>query len=481
MEEKMSGKTALVWFRQDLRLHDNESLIDAINVSDNILPIYVFDERLFFGKTRYGFKKIGIHRAKFLLESIVNLRKNLLAIGSNLVVRIGKPEDIIAQFAQDYNCTWVFCNRERTSEEVFVQDALESKLWAIGQEIFYNRGKMLYYTSDLPFPIGQTPDVFTQFRKDVEKVVKVREPLASPLAIHSKFDRIDWGEIPSLRDLNFSEEEISNSSDLYKGGEDSGLSRLDYYFHETKFALSYKNTRNELLGTDFSTHFSMWLSCGCLSPKLIFWELKKLEQDEIKNDSTYSIFFELLWRDYFRLIAKKYNNKIFKKGGINGHIDPEWRDDLKLFKKVSRGESGIPIIDANMIELNKTGFMSNRGRQLVASYIVNDLKINWQIGAEYFESLLIDYDPASNYGNWNYIAGVGTDPRPDRFFNIVNQARKYDPHADYVSHWIPALCKISDKALRHVPWKYEEKVDDGSFVLERDYFEPVMIAETWDF
>lgn len=477
----MGKKTALVWFRQDLRLHDNESLCDAINVSDNILPVFVFDERLFFGKTKYGFRKIGIHRAKFLIESIVNLRKNLIARGSDIIVRVGKPEEVIFKLAQEFNCTWVFCNRERTAEEVFVQDKLESKLWAIGQEIFYNRGKMLYYTSDLPFPIAQTPDVFTQFRKEVEKVVQVREPLDSPATISSRFHEIDWGEIPTLKDLNYSEEEISLASDLYLGGEDMGLARLQYYFYEKKLALNYKNTRNELLGKDFSTRFSLWLSCGCISPKLIYWELKELEQQEGKNDSTYGIFFELLWRDYFRLIAKKYNNRIFFKGGISGKIDPDWTDDLELFEKLRRAESGIPIIDANLLELNSTGFMSNKGRQLVASYLVNDLKINWQIGAEYFESLLIDYDPASNYGNWNYIAGVGTDPRPDRYFNIINQARKYDPSAEYISHWIPNLTKIEDKYLRHIPWKIFGTEDNSSFTPGRDYPEPLLLADSWDY
>jgi deoxyribodipyrimidine photo-lyase len=177
----MAAKKSIVWFRQDLRLHDNEALTEALGNSDQIIPVYVFDERIFKGETRwFGFPKTGRYRARFILESVENLRKNLRAKGSELIVRFGKPEEEILKIANDEKTSWVFCNRERTQEEVVVQDALEEGLWSIGQEMRYSRGKMLYYTADLPFPVNQTPDIFTQFRKEVERFIPVRPPLPTP-------------------------------------------------------------------------------------------------------------------------------------------------------------------------------------------------------------------------------------------------------------------------------------------------------------
>jgi deoxyribodipyrimidine photo-lyase len=222
----------------------------------------------------------------------------------------------------------------------------------------------------------------------------------------------------------------------------------------------YKETRNGLIGGEYSSKFSPWLAQGCLSPKMIYHEVKKYESQRKKNKSTYWMIFEVLWRDFFRLMAKKHGNKIFQKGGTKQETNPSWIENKKIFDLWANGETGVPFIDANMKELNLTGFMSNRGRQNVASFLINDLKINWQMGAEYFESLLIDYDPASNYGNWNYIAGVGSDPREDRYFNILSQAKNYDPNGDYVKLWLPKLKNISaDKIHRPDQLSFEEQTE----------------------
>ena len=161
----MYTKRAIVWFRQDLRLHDNEALQDALASADEIMPVYVFDERVFSGKTRFGFPKTDKFRARFIIESVQDLRKTLRSLGSDLIIRKGKPEEILFELARDIKANWIFCNRERTQEEVDVQDVLERNLWSIGREIRFSRGKMLYYTADLPFPVTHTPDTFTQFRK----------------------------------------------------------------------------------------------------------------------------------------------------------------------------------------------------------------------------------------------------------------------------------------------------------------------------
>lgn len=448
----MALQRAIVWFRQDLRLHDNEALTEALDAADEILPVYVFDERIFLGRTRwFDFPKTGKFRAQFIIEAVEDLRRNLRERGNELIVRVGKPEQVIAELAREVKTSWVFCNRERTQEEVAVQDALERALWSIGQEMRYSRGKLLYYTADLPFPVTHTPDVFTQFRKEVERYVPVREPLPTPAHVPPATVSVPAGVIPDLRDFGHDPLVRDSRAVLaFQGGETAGLERLRYYLWESDRARTYKETRNGLVGGDYSTKFSAWLAQGCLSPKMIYHELKKYEAQRGANKSTYWIFFELLWRDFFRLMAKKYGNRIFLRGGTQGEEPEGLRNDWRLFNYWLEGETGVPFIDANMRELNLTGFMSNRGRQNVASFLVKDLKVNWQMGAEYFESLLIDYDVASNWGNWNYVAGVGSDPRENRYFNIISQARRYDPEGEYVKQWIPEIAELPPD-LVHIP------------------------------
>lgn len=479
----MNKKTGIIWFRQDLRLHDNEALTEALNCVEKVVPVYVFDEKWFLGKTRFGFPKIGRFRAKFILESVANLKKQLQALGSDLIIRVGHAEEEVFKVAQSAKSSWVFCNRERTAEEVHVQDTLERNLWTIGQEIRYSRGKMLYYTSDLPFPVTHTPDTFTGFRKEVEKSVSIREPLPTPAQMPDISDLdLDFGQLPELSSLGY--EAIPEPGDKraafhFTGGETAGLQRLQYYLWESHSINNYIDTRNGLIGMDYSSKFSPWLAQGCLSPKKIYWEIKQFEKTYGENKSTYWLFFELMWRDFFRFMAKKHGNRIFLKGGISGEPDPKWKNDRTLLQLWIDGRTGVPFIDANMRELKQTGFMSNRGRQNVASFLVKDLNVNWQMGAEYFESVLIDYDPCSNWGNWNYIAGVGCDPREDRYFNIISQAKKYDPKGDYVRLWIPELAEVPTEKVHQPDLLSPVEQQNLHVVLGADYPKPMISTKRW--
>lgn len=476
----MKNKKGIVWFRQDLRIHDNEALTDALKSCEEILPVFVFDERTFMGKTKFGFPKTGSIRAQFIIESVEDLRQSLQKLGANLIVRIGKPEEVIFDLAQTAKTSWIFCNRERTQEEVEVQDMLEKKLWTIGQEIRYSRGKMLYYTGDLPFPITHIPDTFTHFRKEVERFVGIREPLASPSEIIPFSDEIDIGTMPILEDFGLKVVQKDERAVLdFKGGETAALARLHYYFEETNLVENYKETRNEMVGGDYSTKFSPWLAQGCLSPKLIYQELSNYEATKTKNKSTHWVFFELMWRDFFRFMAKKHGNLIFQKTGTRGEEKLTLNDDENLLQIWIEGRTGIPFIDANMHEIANTGFMSNRGRQNVASFLINDLKVNWQMGAAYFESQLIDYDPASNFGNWNYIAGVGSDPREDRYFNILSQAKRYDSNGDFVKLWLPELKNIPTDKVHRPDLLSEEEQCDYDVKIGVDYPKSMMSMEKW--
>ncbi|NNE30204.1 MAG: DASH family cryptochrome [Saprospiraceae bacterium] len=476
----MTTKRVIVWFRQDLRLHDNEALNHALVRSEQIIPIFVFDDRFFNSSTRFGFHKTGLHRCKFTIEAVQALRDSLRKKGSDLVVRVGKTEDVIFKIARQAKTSWVFCNRERTQEEVEIQDSLEQKLWSVGQEIIYSRGKMLYYTQDLPFPVTHTPETFTAYRREVEKFIPIREPFPVPESIPSISSRIDPGRIPDLEDFGFTDhEKDSRNQNDFEGGEEKGLERLNHFLWESEAIKTYKETRNNLLGINYSSKLSPWLSLGCISPKKVYSELKRYEQQMGANKSTYWLYFELLWRDYFRLLAKKHGSSIFLKGGVKGKEDADLQNDYRLLTLWKDGKTGVPFIDANMRELKATGFMSNRGRQNVASFLINDLKVNWQMGAEWFESMLLDYDPASNYGNWNYLAGVGADPRPDRYYNILSQARKYDPHGEYVRHWIPELAHIPGSKVHRPDILTQEEQKDFHIKVGKEYPNSMIKTSKW--
>ena len=178
------------------------------------------------------------------------------------------------------------------------------------------------------------------------------------------------------------------------------------------------------------------MGLGCLSPREIYYELKKYESEFSANESTYWLEFELLWRDYFRFMLKKYSNKFFQQAGLKINTDIFYKHNDEILLTWINGQTGVDFIDANMRELKYTGYMSNRGRQNVTSYLCNNLKLDWRYGAAYFEQQLIDYDVCSNWGNWAYLAGVGNDPRGNRIFNIEKQAEDYDKHKNYRKLWL---------------------------------------------
>lgn len=431
----MSDKTILVWFRNDLRIHDNEILLEATEKASQIIPVYCFDPR-YFTETIYQTQKTGNFRAQFFLESVADLKSSLQKLGGDLLITQGKPEEVIPELCKKYNVDEVYHHREVASEETEISSVTEDALWKMKINLKHFIGHTLYHKEDLPFPIKDIPDVFTNFKKKAEREGFIRPSFKTPQEIIVP-KNLEESTLPTLESLGL-EAPVQDPRSVmnFKGGETEGLKRLKYYLWDSDLLLIYKKTRNGLIGSDYSSKFSAWLSAGCLSPREIYWEIKNYEKEKGANDSTYWLIFELLWRDYFRFMFKKHGTKYFIESGFKGKKQELAPNQEELFEKWKNATTGVPFIDANMKELNLTGFMSNRGRQNVASYLAKDLKVNWTWGAAYFEEKLIDYSPASNWGNWAYIAGVGNDPREDRHFNIEKQAQDYDPKGEYVDLWL---------------------------------------------
>jgi len=461
--------TAIVWFRKELRIHDNEALVKALEQHEVVIPFYCFEETE-FGSTKFGFEKTGAFRAQFLIESVQNLKENLQSLGSNLLVRQGNTAEQIARLTSEVEVSKIYAFKDIHEEEIAVQEKVEQ----LNIPIDYSFGSALYHVKDLPHPFEDTPQVFTQFRKGVEKKSSVRAVFQTPDKLPAIKSGIDLGIIPKVEDFGLTAQPIDERAAIMaKGGEDDALKRLQHYFFETEELSYYKQKRNGLIGSNYSSKLSLWLWNGCISPRQIYWEVKRYEKEVKSNQSTYWLIFELIWRDYFKFISLKHGNKIFFQKGIKNQ-EYKWSTDKEVFDRWANGRTGVPFVDANMRELNQTGFMSNRGRQNVASFLTNELEIDWRMGAEYFESKLIDYDVASNYGNWMYNSGVGNDPR-DRYFNVILQAKRYDEKGKYVKIWLPELKEL-DSGVVHHPWTKE---DDLFGKPELDYPAPMVEPEYW--
>ena len=276
----------------------------------------------------------------------------------------------------------------------------------IRSNLILTGGKGIWEEADLPFALESLPAVFSSFRRKVEKKMQIRS-----LFHHQKVYPVHGTQKQNFPHLLLSAlRNIQKMSGRYwifgavPGKRKNGCT----YGSGNAIALKeYKETRNGLVGADYSSKLSPWLSTGCISAVEVYWEIKKYEEERVANDSTYWLFFELLWREFFRFVARRYGAQIFKRNGIKDSDEKMTLGDPKTFHRWKEGRTPNAFVNANMIELARTGWMSNRGRQNVASYLVHDLGQDWLAGARHFEEHLIDYDPCSNYGNWMYLGWGG--------------------------------------------------------------------------
>jgi deoxyribodipyrimidine photo-lyase len=468
----MSMDTAVVWFRNDLRVTDNPTLADAVAAADRVVPVYVFDPRD-RGETDYGTGKCGPHRTRFRRESVRDLRASLRDRDGDLVVRGGRAEAVVADLATRVDADAVYAQTKPATEEAERESAVRD---ALPDGVTFERRwtHTLYHPQDLPTPCERIEDTFTPWRKTVEGATTVRDPIEAPATVPTP--DLDPGTIPTQAALDGEEPPDDDRAVLdFAGGERAGKRRVEEYVWDEDRLRSYKETRNGLLGADYSSKLSPWLAAGCLSPRWLHREVTRYEAERVANESTYWLVFELLWRDFFQFQFHKHGGDFFTPTGIRS-VDKTWKRDRTAFRRWADGETGVPFVDANMRELNRTGYMSNRGRQNVASFLADALEIDWRWGAAYFEEQLLDYDVASNWGNWAYQAGVGNDAR-DNHFDVLSQAERYDGAAAYVTTWLPALDGLPAEDA-HRPWRLTEREQATHGVeLGVDYPRPMLDVE----
>jgi deoxyribodipyrimidine photo-lyase len=440
----------LHWFRHgDLRVHDNPALVHSASLlttavgsssqPDVIIPIFCFDTKI-FGNQAYTSTaktiKCGPRRAKFIIESVLELRNQLQTkCKSQLLVACGDPSQVlnhVADYIHNHYKTdkvRIVCQEEVASEEKQavkdVQAVFKNRFPLSSDKLLFEIwGSTMYDRYDLPYDteeLKQLPDGFTPFRTTVEQKAKIKKPLPVPKLLPFPNDwptKLTNGEdtidgnpnmfastvyMPTLQELGYTDEQIEETEQhdprgvmVFHGGETAGLARVQHYIWEKDLLKDYFDTRNGMIGADYSTKFSPWLAHGCVSPRHIVSECSKYESERVKNKSTYWVVFELLWRDYCKFFTVKHQEKIFRSNGILAE-KASWKLHRPNFEAWKEGRTGYPLVDANMREMKATGFMSNRGRQNVASFLAFELQYDWRYGGDWFESNLIDYDV---YSNW---------------------------------------------------------------------------------
>lgn len=437
----MGEKVILVWFRNDLRIHDNEILSEAVRRADKVLPVYIFDP-FYFKISPLGALKTGSFRARFLLEAVADLRKNLQIYGADLLIRTGDPAEVLTQLAEEYQVSEVYHHREVAPDETDVSERVEAALWKMKLNLRHFIGHTMYHKEDLPFPIKDIPDSFVTFKKKVERDSTVRPSVASPEHINVP-EITNAGELPTLTDLGVpGPVDDIRAGEKVTGGETAALKQLHQYLESSVQNGQNKNGRN---ANSNSSGLGPWLAVGCISPRQVYWEVVNYYREH-QLPNTDPIMLELLWRDYFRFMFKKHGQTFFRSEGFGDAPDMADNQD-ELFEQWKNGQTGVPFIDASMRQLNATGFITNYSRQAVATYLTKDLQVDWTKGALYFEEKLIDYSPASNWGNWAFVAGVGNDTKSNRFFNAAKPTDQLDSKSDFITTWLPLANTIDEAPI----------------------------------
>jgi deoxyribodipyrimidine photo-lyase len=429
-------KTSVYLFRQDLRLEDNAAFSKACSESQFLIPIYC-KSPVAQAITHWGFPRVGIHRSHFLNDSLNDLNQQLKSKGSELCLFEGEPNHVIQDLIKQLKIDAIYCEEIAAPEEQNELRLIKDLVKDLGISVHTTWQSSMIDPDQLPFLVDDMPEQFTQFRIQIEKTKHLfTPPNPAPKAIPPLPDDFRNQQAhkvsPSISALS-TQSSFPYWKESFRGGELHAKQHLQQYLHR-RLPHSYKKTRNALFGEDYSSKFSPWLANGSLSPKVIMVQLQVFEAQFGAKEGSDWLWFERLWRDYFRVLHLKWGNALYHARGLSDA--PPTQHTPKWFEKWCAGNTGESIVDAGMRELHATGYLSNRLRQVVASYLIYDLNGDWRAGAAWFESQLIDYDVYSNQGNWLYIAGRGTDPRGGRRFNPKKQADDHDSDSSYRAIWL---------------------------------------------
>jgi deoxyribodipyrimidine photo-lyase len=450
----------LVWLRQDLRLTDNLALIAATNADRPVIPLYILDETP-------GVRPMGAASLWWLDKSLAALSASLEAIGSRLVLRKGVAETILAEVIAETGATGLLWNRLHDPAAIARDTAIKTRLNDDGVACESFNAGLLSEPCSVKNGSGRPYKVFTPYwraARDQLGAVHV-EPAPTSLAAPDAWPKGD--ALPDWK-LHPAKPDWSTGFDLWTPGEAGALARLDAFLGGP---IDGYGRQRDLPGVEATSRLSPHLHFGEIGPRQVWLAARNAaEAGDAPAGEVEKFLSEIGWREFNHAIL--FHNPTLPTANFRPEFDDfPWARDPAAFAAWSRGETGYPIVDAGMRELWATGFMHNRVRMIVASFLIKHLLIDWREGEAWFWETLVDADLASNVGNWQWVAGSGADAAPYfRIFNPIVQGQKFDPAGAYVRRWVPELRNLPD-ALIHEPWKAAARLSADA---ARIYAKPVV-------
>ncbi|WP_323125276.1 DASH family cryptochrome [Pseudidiomarina terrestris] len=423
----MKHRVGIVWLQNELRTDDNPLLCKAAAECQQLIVLYCANPK-WFDANRYGLRSIGERRWRFIWESLTNLDALLQQLGQQLLVLPQSPLHAIAELITAHNVDALYYAEHPGVYERTYAELLKRRYPLLQHHAVCSQS--LWEQQQLPFTLADLPDSFSKFRRHLEQN-DLRDAIPALLSSPRQLPPPPPGLLAVPRQPL--PVVTAPQHPQFLGGSHAAYEQVQAYF-ASGAASTYKETRNALDSWSDSTKFSAWLADGSLSVRRLHQQLLNYEQQQGDNESTYWIFFELMWREYFHWYGHRHGGSLFAINGIKEQR-PQTSFYAGRWQQWCSGTTPFPIVNACMNQLNATGYLSNRGRQLVASCFVHELQLDWRYGAAFFEQQLIDYDVSSNWGNWQYLAGVGADPRGHRRFDLDKQTRQYDPNGDFIARW----------------------------------------------
>ncbi|RYF28829.1 MAG: deoxyribodipyrimidine photo-lyase [Chloroflexi bacterium] len=443
----------IVWFRNDLRIHDHPALHAA--AGKDVLPVFLLDQTLLTSGRH------SANRNRFLIESLKDLRESLKSIGSNLIILDGDVQTLI-DFSKKHDVTKIHYSIDYTPY-ARKRDAAVKQLCDDASIDFVGYPGRLAVDSvkDIVTKSSQAYKVFTPFYRNWSEVSR-RDVLPAPKQLSAVPQSVAIGSLPTLKDVA---DDLHLSPDAAAGGESTARRRMKDFLDND--VTSYINNQNDL-GVDGTSRLSSYLHFGCLS-------VRELEAQLTDADNQAAFRRQLAWRDFYHYVLLHYPDNT-KQEFQERYRGRAWTENEDLLKAWQDAKTGYPIVDAAMTQLHKEGWMHNRARLIVGSFLTKDLGIDWRSGEDHFLRWLTDGDMANNNGNWQWIASVGVDPAPvfRRLYNPSSQQEKYDPDGNYVRRYLPVFKDVPTKYLGK-PWEMtDDQQAEYGVQIGKDYPQPVV-------
>ncbi|MED1722508.1 deoxyribodipyrimidine photo-lyase [Brevibacillus parabrevis] len=444
--------TAIIWFRRDLRLHDHAALHTAALTGEPIVPLFIMDDAFCQPDA------VADKRLHAFLSAVDNLAGSLQEAGGRLLIRRGNPADVLCQVARETGADKVFYNRAYTPEarkrDANVTKALERQ----GMYVHACKDLLMHEPGDILTKQRTPYAVFTPYKRVWLTLPKDR-PFPQPRLWHMYADLAELaGEPVPVVEAFGRKRPVGEEWATALYGERAARERLKQFMHE---AVHRYKERRDFPGLDATSHLSFALNAGTLSIRTVYHQaLEAMEEARGEEVASVEAFVtELVWREFYYQVL--YHHPHTADHAYLPQFEAvAWENDEALFSAWCNGETGYPIVDAAMKQLNETGWMHNRLRMIAASFLTKDLLVDWRWGMRYFAKQLVDFDEAANIGGWQWSASTGTDPQPYfRIFNPVAQGEKFDPDGTFVKKYLPVLSEVPLQYI-HKPWEMPEHVQE---------------------